>query len=362
MQNSIKSKKALIAFYTLLLFPLFLFAQQTQPLVNSTLDGLVIDSVTREPLPGATLQLEGVTHSTKTDAQGRFRFVTGQKFPYTIYVSYIGYQTKKVIANGSPIEVLLEAEPNALEDVVVVGYGTQRRKDFTGSLASVPASLRDQPVSSPERLLQGSVSGIQVTQANGQPGGGVSVRIRGGTSINAGSEPLYVIDGFPVYNSDASIDAGIVSGEKINPLSTLNAGDIESIDVLKDASATAIYGSRGANGVILITTKKGKSNESRITYNTYYGSQNVIRKLPLLNASQWGALKNDARTDAGKTRLYTDEELQLLGEGTDWQEEGFSTAPTHNHNLSIFTGTDRTRLTLGGNFFQPGRCGYTYRL
>src|SRR5690606_17222491 len=114
---------------------------------------------------------------------------------------------------------------------------------------------------------------------------------------------------------------------KINPLSTINSGDIESIDVLKDASATAIYGSRGANGVVLITTKKGQRNESSISYDTYYGSQSVIRKLPLLNAEQWGALKNDARVDAGKTPLYTDEELRELGQGTDWQSEGFTTAP-----------------------------------
>jgi len=335
----------------ILLAPFAGLAQETVPLINSTLQGKIIDSLSGEPLPGATIQIVGITHSVKSDAHGNYQFVTGQKLPYTLIVSYIGYETKQVIAASSPFDIRLSPNANQLEDVVVVGYGVQKRRDFTGSLASLPPLLKEQPVSSPERLLQGAVSGVQVTQGSGQPGGGASIRIRGGTSINAGSEPLYVIDGFPIYNGDASVDAGIVSGEKINPLSSLNPADIESIDVLKDASATAIYGSRGANGVILITTKRAKGNESSVTYDTYYGQQQVIRKLPLLNASQWGALKNDARLDAGKTALYSEAELAALGTGTDWQEEGFTTAPTHSHNLSILSGTEKTKIALGGNYF-----------
>ncbi|WP_431295424.1 TonB-dependent receptor plug domain-containing protein [Pedobacter sp. P26] len=141
--------------------------------------------------------------------------------------------------------------------------------------------MKGVPVASPDRLIQGAISGAQVTQSSGQPGGGVSIRVRGGTSINAGNEPLYVIDGFPVYNGDASVDAGITNGPAINPLSAINPADIESIDILKDASATAIYGSRGANGVILITTKRGSKNSFSINYSGYYGTQKVSKKIGL---------------------------------------------------------------------------------
>src|SRR5690606_7427357 len=224
--------------------------------------------------------------------------------------------------------------------------------DFTGSMASIPTELKSQPVSSPDRLLQGSVSGVQVTQSSGQPGSGSSIRIRGGTSINAGSEPLYVIDGFPVYNSNASIDAGVLGGAKINPLSAFNSSDIESIEVLKDASATAIYGSRGANGVIIITTKRARKNESSINYDAFYGVQEVIRKLPLLNAREWGELKNDARIDAGKPPAFTDAGLVALGTGTDWQDEAFRSAPLQSHSISLSTGSDRSAFILSGNYFK----------
>ncbi|HEY6913719.1 MAG TPA: SusC/RagA family TonB-linked outer membrane protein, partial [Paludibacter sp.] len=180
----------------------------------------------------------------------------------------------------------------------------------------------------------------------------VSIRVRGGTSINAGNEPLYVIDGFPVYNGDASVDAGVTSGSSINPLASINPADIESIDVLKDASSTAIYGSRGANGVILVTTKAGKKGSSAITYDGYYGVQRVAKKITVLNARQWGALKNDALKDAGKNPFYTQSQLDSLGTGTDWQAAAFRDAPVQSHTLSISTGTDKTKILLSGNYFQ----------
>lgn len=336
-----------------LIIPFITLAQPpTTPLINSTLQGRVTDAGTKEPLAGATVQIEGVTHSVKTDAKGSFNFVTGQKLPYTLLVSYVGYKTNRIVVETSPAEIELQPEVSNLEDVVVIGYGVTKRKDLTGSVASVPSALRSQPVSSPDKLLQGAVPGVQVTQSGGQPGSSVSIRVRGGTSINAGNEPLYVIDGFPVYNSDESVDAGIASGEKINPLSNINPSDIESIEVLKDASATAIYGSRGANGVVLITTRRAKNNQSSVNYDAYYGVQSVIRKLPLLSAEEWGALKNDARADAGKAPLYNAEQLKALGEGTDWQEEAFRTAPVTNHNLSVSTGSENSRFLISGNYFK----------
>jgi len=325
---------------------------QTTPIINSTLTGTVRDTKTGETLPGVNVSINGTTHTALTDNNGVFRFVTGQKFPYTLTISFVGYKTIQVVAQGTPIEVKLEEQVNTLNNVVVVGYGTQKKSDFTGSLSSIPAELKNLPVSSPDRLIQGAVSGAQVTQSSGQPGGGVSIRVRGGTSINAGNEPLYVIDGFPVYNGDATVDAGVTNGPSINPLSALNPSDIESVDVLKDASATAIYGSRGANGVILITTKRGNKNSFSINYNGYYGTQKVTKKIALLNAREWGSLKNDALTDAKKAPFYTQAQLDQLGEGTDWQEEAFREASLQNHSLSISSGSDKTRLLLSGNYFK----------
>lgn len=359
MQKNANAGRALYARHLtlisllLLVIPLCALAQRpSPPLVNSTLYGRITDAVTKLPLAGASVQIEGVTHSVTTNNLGEFNFVTGQKLPYPLLISYVGYKTLRIVVSQSPAEIQLEPEVSSLGDVVVVGYGRQRRKDLTGAVASVPTILKGQPVSSPDRLLQGAIPGVQVTQSSGQPGSGASIRIRGGTSINAGNEPLYVIDGFPVYNGDASVDAGITSGEKINPLASINPADIESIEVLKDASATAIYGSRGANGVVLITTQRAKVKQSAVSYNNYFGVQSVIRKLPLLNAEEWGALKNDARTDAGKPPLYSAEQLKALGKGTDWQDEAFTSAPVTSHNLSLSAGTEKSKFLLSASYFR----------
>lgn len=325
---------------------------QEQLLINSTLNGKVVDAKTKEGLPGVSLQIKGITHATTTDAFGKFKFVTGQKFPYTLIVSFVGFETKEVEATGSPITIELKESYNQLASVVVVGYGTQKKSDLTGSVASVSAELKSQPVVSADRLIQGAVAGAQVTQSSGAPGGSVSIRVRGGTSINAGNEPLYVIDGFPIYNSDATTDAGVTAGPSVNPLAGLNPGDIESIDVLKDASATAIYGSRGANGVIIVTTKRGSKSGFSINYSGYYGTQNEAKRIGVLNARQWGELKNDALKDAGKPIAYDQTALDGLGEGTDWQSEAFRSAAMQNHSLSISSGSGKTKVLLSGNYFK----------
>lgn len=314
--------------------------------------GIVRDD-TGGPLPGATILVKGTSTATVADASGNFAISAKGELPITLVVNSVGFKAQDIEVyelSEETIEVALKSD-NILDEVVVVGYGELKRRDFTGSLSSVPTELKAQPVSSPERLLQGSVAGVQVTQSSGQPGAGTSVRIRGGTSINAGSEPLYVIDGFPVYNSNAAADAGVTSGDKINPMSAFNPEDIESIEVLKDASATAIYGSRGANGVIILTTKRSRKNESAISYNGYYGVQEVIKKLPLLNAQQWAELKNDARIDAGKAPAFTDAEIATLGEGTDWQSEAFRSAPIQSHTVSLSSGSERSNLIFSGNYF-----------
>ena len=335
----------------ILLISVGINAQETKPLIQSKLEGKVIDQITNEPIIGASINIKGTTHSVNTDLDGKFYFQTGQKFPYTLIVSYVGYKVKELIVDGSPVVIKLSQDVKELNEVVI-GYGTQKKKDYTGSLSTISTELKSLPVLSVDRLLQGGISGAQVTQSSGQPGAGTSVRIRGGTSIIAGNEPLYVVDGFPVYNGDAATDAGVTSGPSINPLSSMNPAEIESIDVLKDASATAIYGSRGANGVILITTKRGKKGQLAVTYDAYYGVQKVINTIPMLNAEQWGYLKNDALKDSGKAPLYTQQQLDQLGEGTDWQDEAYTDAPIQSHTISITSGTEQTRLLFSGNYFK----------
>lgn len=338
----------------LLLLPALLLAQGTTPLINSHLSGIVVDAKTREPLPGAAVNIKGTTHGVATDAEGRFAFVTGQKFPYTLIVSYIGYKKAEIIANTGNITIALESAQAQLNDVVVVGYGVQKKSDLTGAISSVGNAQLKQPVSSIDQALKGAVSGVQVTQTSGQPGGGVSIRIRGGSSIQGGNEPLYVIDGFPVYNS--SISAGVISGVPANPLASINPSDIESIDILKDASATAIYGSRGANGVVIITTKKGKADRNNIVYEGSYASQTLRKKVDVLNAHDFAILRNDALYDTdpskGKYQYLSQEQIDKLGAGTDWQDAAFRTAGSQNHQLSISGGNAKTRYLLSGNYFK----------
>jgi len=334
---------------------LFLFAVFTNLSAFSQqidIKGKVLEENTKATVIGATVKVKGQKVGTVTNANGDFN-LSVKTLPTTLVVSVTGFKSQEIdVYEAEPTTIYLAEDQNRLSAVVVVGYGTQKRSDFTGSLSSIPAELKGLPVTSPDRLIQGAVSGAQVTQSSGQPGGGVSIRVRGGTSINAGNEPLYVIDGFPVYNGDASVDAGVTSGASINPLSSINPADIESIDVLKDASATAIYGSRGANGVILVTTKSGKKGSSTVTYDAYYGIQRVARKIALLNAAEWGALKNDALKDAGKSPFYTQNQLDQLGEGTDWQDAAFRDAPIQSHTISLSSGTEKTRILLSGNYFK----------
>ncbi|WP_293944148.1 MULTISPECIES: SusC/RagA family TonB-linked outer membrane protein [unclassified Sphingobacterium] len=328
-------------------------AQQPQPIINASLIGTVIDATTKEPIEGVTIQLEAVTHSVKTDRNGKFQFVTGQKLPFTLILTFVGYHKKKIIVNTSPAVIELSPSSEDLEEVVVVGYGTQKRRDLTGAVASLPENLLKQPVSSLDQTLKGGISGVQVTQTSGQPGGGVSVRIRGGASIQGGNEPLYVIDGFPVYNQTES--TGVGSGTPVNSLASISPADIESIEVLKDAAATAIYGSRGANGVILVTTKKGKAGHVQLNYDGSIGAQSVLKKIDVLNAHDFAILRNDALYDAnpslGPNQYRKQTELNQLGEGTNWQKEAFRTGKIQNHQLSLSGGAEKVQYFLGANYF-----------
>lgn len=339
--------------FGILLIPLAISAQETKPLINSKLVGNIIDQKSKEPLIGATVQIKGTTHAVTTDINGKFYFQTGQKFPYTLVISFIGFKTKEEIVNEEAVTIQLEEDQKLLNEVVVIGYGQLLKKDVTGSIESVNSQSIKAVQTSLDRALQGTVAGVNVTQTSGQPGGGISVRVRGGSSIQGGNEPLYVVDGFPIYNSEQN--AGVASGSNSNPLASINPSDIESITVLKDASSTAIYGSRGANGVIIITTKKGKTNENRLSYDVSYGVQKLNKKLDLLDAKGFARLRNDALYDSapakGKNQYLSDEQINALGVGTDWQDETFRRAKTQNHQLSISGGSQRTRYAISGNYF-----------
>jgi TonB-linked SusC/RagA family outer membrane protein len=321
-----------------------------QDLINGT-----IKDDTGQPLPGATVFIKGTSVHAVADADGNFTIAAGKVFPFTIQVNSVGYQTQEIEIyelTGEAAEVVLKSD-NILDAVVVVGYGTQKKSELTGAIASVSETILKQPISSVDRALNGAAPGVQVTQTSGQPGGGVSIRIRGGGSIQGGNEPLYVIDGYPVYNN--AVSTGAVTGASINPLSSINPADIESIDILKDASSTAIYGSRGANGVIIITTKKGKADQNIITYDVSYGVQTLRKKIDLLNAKQFASLRNDALYDTtpanGRFQYLTQEQIDQLGEGTDWQDEAFRSAAVQNHQLSLSGGTQKTRYAISGNYF-----------
>ncbi|QNL52555.1 TonB-dependent receptor [Olivibacter sp. SDN3] len=323
-------------------------AQQTQPLVNSTLQGVVKDAKTGEVLTGATVSIQGTTHKASTDEQGSFQFVTGQQFPYTLIINYIGYEPLELVVDKSPVTILLEPNLNQLEDVVVVGYGTQKRADLTGSVSSIGAeAIQESPAASFDQAIRGRASGVQVTSTSNQPGGATSIRIRGSNSVNTGSEPLYVIDGFPVYNDNEGSSAGATVGPATNALSLINPEDIVSMEVLKDASASAIYGSRGANGVILITTKQGQAGRNKFQFNSYYASQRVRKKLDLLDATEFAQLVNDANGND----IYSPEEIASFGAGTDWQDEIFQTAPMQNYQLGASGGDEKTKYALSLNYF-----------
>ena len=328
---------------------------------EAVLKGKLIDELNNEPLVGVTVFIKGTKEAVQTDENGAFELKTKRAFPFTLSVAYVGYQSKdiEIYEEDQNIEFKLRSQ-RALSEVVVVGYGEQKREDLTGSVSSIPPQLKAQPIVSPERLLQGAIPGAIVTQTSGQPGAGVSVQIRGNNSITAASDPLYVIDGFPINNDYDIVDAGVTdrNGVRLNPLSSISPSDIESIDVLKDASATAIYGSRGANGVVIITTKKGSADKSSINYDGYYGVQNVIKTIPVLNAREWWQLRKDAAANTPNAKnpitslpAPTGWKYDTTGEGTDWQKAAFTEAPIQNHNISILSGNEKTRLAFSGNYF-----------
>ena len=274
-----------------------------------------------EPIPGASVLVKGTTVGTAADLDGRYTLSAPGSG--SLVFSFIGYESQEVnIGNRAIINVSLKPMLSDLQEVVVVGYGTQRRSDLTGSVSSVKSEqLTAYPAIDAVQALQGRAAGVQIQATNGAPGADLKVRVRGGTSINASSDPIFVVDGF--------VGAAMPPPE-----------DIASVEVLKDASATAIYGSRGANGVIMITTKRGSSGKARIDFNSSYSMQNEINRLDLLDAEQFGDYMSEARTNFVPGTA-----------NTDWQDEIFRTGGIQNYSLSIAGGTDAVNYYLSGSYF-----------
>ncbi|RAJ83134.1 TonB-linked SusC/RagA family outer membrane protein [Chitinophaga dinghuensis] len=317
-----------------LLIVMMLFGVLSTQAQTRKLTGKVTGS-DHSPLPGVTIQVIGSKIATVTSADGIFtlNIPTGTK--PVLRVSYIGYEPLDYSPEGDNVTITLKEAVKSLSDVVVVGYGTTKRKDLTGSVSSIPiANTEKSPVFGTSQLLQGQVSGVQVTQTNAQPGSSFTVRIRGTNSITASSDPLYVIDGY------AGAD-----------ITTINPSDILSMDVLKDASATAIYGSRGANGVVIITTKQGSAGRNTVSVEAYHGWQQISRKLKMMDAKQFGQYLNTVLAYQGKPAAYTQQGIDTLGKGTDWQDEIFRVAPITNANVSFSGGNDGTKYFLGASYF-----------
>jgi TonB-linked SusC/RagA family outer membrane protein len=308
-----------------LLLPLCLLAQ------NIKIHGVVKDE-TGEPIIGASVMQKGTTNATVTDLDGNFDMTVPSDG--TITITYLGYATKNVAVNGKQnLDIALTQNSKQLNEVVVIGYGTMRKSDLTGSIGSLDSKkLNDQPVANIGQALQGKVAGLQVVDA-GKPGDNVSIKIRGLGSIN-NSDPLVVIDGVPT-------DLG---------LNSLNMADVDRVDVLKDASATAIYGSRGANGVIMITTKKGKNGVGHLSLSANFSFQNATKKPSLLNSAQYAELNNEMMANAGydQNPLWTNP--GSLGNGTNWVDEVFRTGYLQNYTLSYSGGSETAHYYVSGGF------------
>src|SRR5690606_9695527 len=294
---------------------------------------------------GASVLVKGTTNGTQTDFDGNFT-LDGVGESAILAISYIGFKTVEIPVNGrSTINVTLEEDAQALEEVVIIGYGQTTIEDATGTVAVVTAEDFNMGIiSSPEQLIQGKTAGVQITQSSGEPGAGVNLRIRGTSSVRASNNPLFVVDGIPLSGGDISSggsDLGRGTSSSRNPLNFINPNDIESIDILKDASATAIYGSRGANGVVLITTKSGKGQKHAIEYGTTLSVSRMANRYDLLDREQF--LEGIEATGGNPQE-------QNLGHDTDWQDEISRTAISHRHDLSysnaIKSGNYRASLSF----------------
>jgi TonB-linked SusC/RagA family outer membrane protein len=345
------------------------------------INGKVLDEK-GQTLPGVTIRVKDSQKSTVTDNNGNFQISADEND--VLVFSFIGYKSLEQPVNGKiNITVSLKPEASQMKEVVVIGYGSQSRKDVTTAVSSLSASdVNDFPATGVDKAMTGKLAGVQVLQPDGAPGAGISIHVRGTGTITAGSDPLYVVDGVPLSDNDIN-----GPGFKVNPLDAINVNDIESIDVLKDASAAAIYGSRGSNGVVIITTKRGKKNKVDISLNSYYGIQSVTKEIPMLDAYQYAQLIYDAHNNTyfnqlsakGLTGSATDDNATRLSKlgasptntslayllppeifpylkgqqgltNTNWQNAIFQQAPMQSQTLSVSGGSDNVQYYISGNY------------
>jgi TonB-linked SusC/RagA family outer membrane protein len=297
-----------------------------------------------EPLPGVTVKVKNTNIAVASNNNGEYKITVPDG--EALVFSFIGYEPLEVAVNNREvINVTLKAQNTGLNEIVVIGYGTQKQKDLTGAVSFVSSdNFNKGPQLTPQQLLQGKASGVNISQNSGKPGGANTIRIRGGQSITQSNEPLYVIDGVPIavanlgQSNISATGTDVFDMEAINPLQTLNPNDIESISVLKDASATAIYGSRAANGVIVITTKGGKVGKAQVSYNGSVGVSNVAKKLDMLDAGEYRSLVKSLNLP-----------LDDKGGNTNWQDQIYRKAYSHDHNIALSGGTEKTayRTSVG---------------
>ncbi len=323
---------------------------------TKTVSGTVVDNV--GPVVGASVIEKGTTNGITTDLDGRYSITVPQGA--TLLISSIGYKDVEIVVGSQNVyNVTLQEDKELLDEVVVVGYGTMKRSDLSGaSVSMTEESLRGSIVTSLDQTLKGRAAGVTSVQTSGAPGSSSSIRVRGQATINANAEPLYVIDGVIVQgggNSGASFGLGDALGNgkvsTISPLSTINPADIVSMEILKDASATAIYGAQGANGVVLITTKRGKEGEAKISYDGMMAVSRQTKRIDMMNLREYAEFYNEMYSigEIGEANpLYADP--SVLGYGTNWQDAIFQTAIQHQHQLSVSGGTDKVQYYVSGSY------------
>ena len=330
-----------LAAVVLLLLPLSVLAQEVK------VSGTITDAATGDEIIGATVKVEGSTSGAISDVSGNYQVTA--RVGKNLEFSFVGYKTQVVkVTKAGVINVQLSEDSQVMDEVVVVGYGVMKRSDLTGSVSSIDEKAIKQGVNtSIEQAMQGRIAGVQVMQNSGAPGGGISVQIRGINSLN-GNEPLYVVDGIAMSGQ---------TGDNTSVMSTLNPSDITSIEVLKDASATAIYGSRASNGVVLITTKRGQEGKSKLSYEGYMGWQSLPKMLDVMNLKEFAKFYNVRAEIYGYGKREELLDQSLLTEGTDWQDELFNTAFMHNHQLNVSGGTKDMHYSISGGYLDQDGVG-----
>lgn len=344
MKNIIVLSLALIVSFQLM-------AQQRR------VSGTVVDSRDQSAMIGANIIEKGTANGTVTDNDGRFFLNLTTSNPVLV-ISTIGYKTVEVtVGNRSILNLEMYEDTELLDEVVVVGYGTMRKSDISGASVTVGEdAIRGSVITNLDQALQGRAAGVTSVMTSGAPGSSVSIRVRGQSTINANAEPLYVIDGVIVQGGGRSghdFGLGDALGNSpistISPLSTINPSDILSMEILKDASATAIYGAQGANGVVLITTKRGKAGEARFTYEGMYGVQRQAARVDMMNLREFAEYSNQVSLSENRPEFA---DPSLLGAGTNWQDAVFRRAPMYQHQLSAEGGTDAVRYFVSGSFMK----------